>query len=50
MASLTPGFTGAEIYNVCNEAAIQAARRNHEFVLSEDFETAVERVIAGLEK
>lgn len=50
MASLTPGFSGADIMNVCNEAAIQAVRNSHTFVTKEDFEMAIERVIGGLEK
>jgi AFG3 family protein len=50
LAELTPGFVGADIANVCNEAAIIAARRNGEFVTMKDFENAVERVIAGIER
>ena len=50
LATLTPGFSGAEISNVCNEAAIIAARKNHNVVQAIDFEMATERVIAGLEK
>lgn len=50
LASLTPGFSGADIANICNEAAIQAVRNKHVFVQEIDFETAVERVIGGLEK
>lgn len=50
MASLTPGFSGAEISNVCNEAAIIAARENLESVGMKQFEKAVERVIGGIEK
>ena len=50
MATLTPGFSGAEIANLCNEAAILAARKNAEFVTSHHFELATERVVAGLEK
>lgn len=50
MASLSPGFSGADIRNVCNEAAINAARRDANIVESEDFEIAIERVIGGLEK
>ncbi|EWM24473.1 Peptidase, FtsH [Nannochloropsis gaditana] len=49
MAALTPGFTGADIANICNEAAIVAARRNKTSVDLADFETATERIIAGLE-
>ncbi|KAF8445822.1 ATP-dependent metallopeptidase Hfl [Boletus edulis BED1] len=47
---LTPGFSGADIANVCNEAALHAARKGHEFVTEDDFESAIERVIAGLER
>ncbi|KAG8219715.1 hypothetical protein J3R82DRAFT_683 [Butyriboletus roseoflavus] len=47
---LTPGFSGADIANVCNEAALHAARKGHEFVAEDDFESAIERVIAGLER
>ncbi|KAI6047768.1 ATP-dependent metallopeptidase Hfl [Pisolithus marmoratus] len=47
---LTPGFSGADIANVCNEAALHAARKGHEYVTEEDFESAIERVIAGLER
>ena len=50
LATLTPGFTGAEISNLCNEAGLIAARKNKEFIDSVDFELASERVIAGLEK
>lgn len=50
LATLTPGFSGAEIANLCNEAAIMAARGNKLFVDSNDFEMASERVMAGLEK
>merc|ERR1719446_1383152 len=50
LASLTPGFSGAEIANVCNEAALRAARRNGEQVELRDFHQAMDRVIAGLEK
>ncbi len=50
LASQTPGFAGAEIANVCNEAALLAARRNKDAVEMEDFEQAIDRVIAGLEK
>lgn len=49
LAGLTPGFSGADIANICNEAAIVAARRNAEFVTVEDFEKATDRVIGGLE-
>jgi len=50
LATLTPAFSGAQIENVCNEAAIIAARKNASTVTTADFEQAVERVIAGLEK
>jgi AFG3 family protein len=50
LAVLTPGFSGADIANVCNEAALHAARKNHEYVEEEDFESAIDRVIAGLER
>jgi len=50
LAGQTPGFAGAEIANVCNEAALLAARKGKEAVKMEDFEQAIDRVIAGLEK
>jgi AFG3 family protein len=50
VASLTPGFSGADISNVCNEAAILAARNNLESVGIKEFENAIERVIGGIEK
>lgn len=50
LATLTPGFSGADIANVCNEAALGAARQNEDCVKLHDFEQAIERVIAGLEK
>ncbi len=50
LASQTPGFAGAEIANVCNEAALNAARKNKTYVDMEDFQDAVDRVIGGLEK
>lgn len=50
LATLTPGFTGADIANACNEAALIAARYNDPFITLNHFETAIERVIAGLEK
>ena len=50
LASQTPGFAGAEIANVCNEAALLAARLNKNAIEMEDFEKAIDRVIAGLEK
>ncbi|WP_439881457.1 ATP-dependent zinc metalloprotease FtsH [Pontibacter sp. MBLB2868] len=50
LAAQTPGFAGAEIANVCNEAALIAARRNKKAVELQDFNDAVDRVIGGLEK
>ena len=50
VAALTPGFTGAELANLVNEAALVATRRNGESVTVEDFTVAVERIVAGLEK
>ncbi len=50
LAAQTPGFAGAEIANVCNEAALIAARRNKKAVDMQDFQDAVDRVIGGLEK
>ncbi len=50
LAAQTPGFAGAEIANVCNEAALIAARKNKKKVDMKDFQDAVDRVIGGLEK
>lgn len=50
MAALTPGFTGAQIANVCNEAAIIAARDSNNSILQTHFEKAIERVVAGIGK
>jgi len=50
LASLTPGFAGAEIANVCNEAALVAARKEKTQVEVEDFNEAIDRSIGGLEK
>lgn len=50
LAALTPGFAGADIANVCNEAALIAARSEGSLVTMEHFEAAVDRVIGGLEK
>ncbi|XP_032180265.1 paraplegin isoform X3 [Mustela erminea] len=50
LAELTPGFSGADIANVCNEAALHAAREGHASVHTLNFECAVERVIAGTAK
>ncbi|MGI6573953.1 MAG: ATP-dependent zinc metalloprotease FtsH [Fermentimonas sp.] len=46
----TPGFSGADIANVCNEAALIAARNKKKFVQKEDFMSAVDRIVGGLEK
>lgn len=50
LAAQTPGFAGAEIANVCNEAALIAARRDKKKVDMQDFQDAIDRVIGGLEK
>jgi AFG3 family protein len=50
LAVLTPGFSGADIANVCNEAALHAARRGVDSIQEIDFESAIDRVIAGLER
>ena len=50
LARQTPGFSGADIANVCNEAALIAARRNRQAVCKQDFLDAVDRIIGGLEK
>jgi len=50
LSAQTPGFAGAEIANVCNEAALIAARKNKEAVDMQDFQDAIDRVIGGLEK
>ena len=50
LAEMTPGFAGADIANVCNEAALVAARRNKKAVELDDFNYALDRVIGGLEK
>ena len=50
IAALTPGFTGADLANLVNEAALLAARRGAEFVGMADFTAAIERIVAGLEK
>ena len=49
-ARMTPGFSGADLANVINEAALLAARRNAKAVEMQDFEAAIERIVAGLEK
>jgi len=50
VASLTPGFTGADLANLVNEAALLATRRGADSVAMQDFTSAIERIIAGLEK
>ncbi len=50
LAEMTPGFAGADIANVCNEAALVAARKNKKHVEMDDFNYALDRVIGGLEK
>jgi cell division protease FtsH len=50
IAIKTPGFAGADLANLVNEAALLAARNNREFVITADFNEAIERLIAGLEK
>ncbi|MEA5128685.1 MAG: ATP-dependent zinc metalloprotease FtsH [Proteiniphilum sp.] len=50
LARQTPGFSGADIANVCNEAALIAARNKKKFVEKEDFMNAVDRIVGGLEK
>ena len=50
LSEMTPGFAGADIANVCNEAALIAARRNKRAVDMDDFNSALDRVIGGLEK
>jgi AFG3 family protein len=50
LAALTPGFSGADIANVCNEAALIAARDSSDSITFKHFESAIERVIAGMEK
>lgn len=50
LARQTPGFSGADIANVCNEAALIAARNNKKLVQKEDFMNAVDRIVGGLEK
>lgn len=49
-ARMTPGFSGADLANIMNEAALLAARRSASAVTTQDFEAAIERVVAGLEK
>lgn len=50
LAALTPGFAGADIANVCNEAVLIAARSEDTLISAEHFESAIDRVIGGLEK
>lgn len=50
LAALTPGFAGADIANICNEAALIAARHDEKQISMEHFEAAIDRVIGGLEK
>jgi len=50
MAKQTPGFSGADIANVCNEAALIAARKNKTFVEKQDFLDAIDRIVGGLER
>jgi cell division protease FtsH len=50
LSAQTPGFAGAEIANVCNEAALIAARKNKRAIDMQDFQDAIDRVIGGLEK
>ena len=48
LAALTPGFTGADIANVCNEAALIAARDLSPSIIKKHFDAAIERVVAGM--
>ncbi len=50
LAKQTPGFSGADIANICNEAALIAARKDKKFVEKQDFLDAVDRIVGGLEK
>jgi len=50
LSKQTPGFSGADIANVCNEAALIAARKNKEYVEKQDFLDAIDRIVGGLEK
>lgn len=50
LAALTPGFAGADIANICNEAALITARRDEKLITMQHFESAIDRVIGGLEK
>ncbi len=50
LAKQTPGFSGADIANVCNEAALVAARYNHSIITRQDFLDAIDRIVGGMEK
>ncbi len=50
LAKITPGFSGADLANVVNEAALLAVRHDREMVMMSDFDQAIERVVAGLQK
>ena len=50
VATMTPGFTGADLANLANEAALLATRRGRQAVTTDDFNAAIERIVAGLEK
>ena len=50
LAKQTPGFAGADIANVCNEAALIAARNDHKYVMQQDFLAAIDRIVGGLER
>lgn len=50
LAKQTPGFSGADIANVCNEAALMAARKNKQCIEKQDFLDAIDRIVGGLEK
>ncbi len=50
LAALTPGFSGADLANVCNEAALVAARKKKSAIDIQDFEQAIERIIGGMKR
>jgi ATP-dependent metalloprotease FtsH len=50
LSNSTPGFSGADIANICNEAALFAARKNKKTVSQSDFDEAIDRIVGGLEK
>ncbi len=50
VAALTPGFTGADLANLVNEAALRATRRGADAVSADDFTAAIERIVTGIEK